>query len=451
MRWRLTAVLTSPVTCLLEVDSRDWDRDDTQDEGRKKMMGASISRRMVLREAAAATMLAAGERPRLAQWTPGELDIHHISTGRGSCAFMICPDGTTMMVDAGSAAVDNAIRKYIIDALPNERRSPGQWIARYVQRQLAGIRDPAIDTFVGSHLHGDHIGAVGPNAPISSDGTYRLTGISEVASLVPVHKVIDRGYPRYDYPAPPEEPSWKNYVAFVSAHVRRGGRAERIIVGSSDQIRLLRNPSARPAFSVRNIAANGELWTGEGTATRHLFPPLSDLERRQYPTENMCSVGVRLSYGKFRYYTPGDMSSDTTYGRYPWRDIETAAAQAAGPVDVAVASHHGYCDATGAGFVRALSPRAFVVNAWDSAHPTINPLHNMLSRELYPGESDVYTTAIKPESLIAIRRLAELKSNSGHVVFRVAEGGASFRVFITSNTDELDFIWKSFGPYQSKA
>ena len=124
MRGSLTAVLTPPVTCLLEVDSRDWDRDDTQDEGRKKMMGASMSRRMVLREAAAATMLAAGERPRLAQWTPGELDIHHISTGRGSCAFMICPDATTIMVDAGSAAVDNAIRKYIIDALPNERQEP---------------------------------------------------------------------------------------------------------------------------------------------------------------------------------------------------------------------------------------------------------------------------------------------------------------------------------------
>ena len=93
-----------------------------------------------------------------------------------------------------------------------------------MQRQLAGIRDPAIDTFVGSHLHGDHIGAVGPNAPISSDGTYRLTGISEVAALVPVRKVIDRGYPSYDYPAPPEEPSWKNYVAFVSAHVRRERR-----------------------------------------------------------------------------------------------------------------------------------------------------------------------------------------------------------------------------------
>jgi len=34
-------------------------------------------------------------------WTPGTLDIHQISTGRGNCAFFVLPDGTTMVVDAG--------------------------------------------------------------------------------------------------------------------------------------------------------------------------------------------------------------------------------------------------------------------------------------------------------------------------------------------------------------
>lgn len=39
----------------------------------------------------------------LPPWTPGTLDIHQISTGRGNAAFFILPDGTTMLVDAGAA------------------------------------------------------------------------------------------------------------------------------------------------------------------------------------------------------------------------------------------------------------------------------------------------------------------------------------------------------------
>jgi hypothetical protein len=35
-------------------------------------------------------------------WKRGYLDIHHISTGRGSSAFILGPDGTTMMIDAGA-------------------------------------------------------------------------------------------------------------------------------------------------------------------------------------------------------------------------------------------------------------------------------------------------------------------------------------------------------------
>ena len=37
----------------------------------------------------------------LSKWEKGYLDIHHLNTGRGSCAFIIMPDGTNMMIDAG--------------------------------------------------------------------------------------------------------------------------------------------------------------------------------------------------------------------------------------------------------------------------------------------------------------------------------------------------------------
>src|SRR5215210_1958807 len=36
------------------------------------------------------------------KWTAGTLDIHHINTGLGNAAFLMFPDGTTMLIDAGN-------------------------------------------------------------------------------------------------------------------------------------------------------------------------------------------------------------------------------------------------------------------------------------------------------------------------------------------------------------
>jgi len=414
-------------------------------------MNLPISRRRLLTGLAAAAVLRA-QRPRqLDPWTPGTLDIHHISTGRGSCAFLLCPDGTTVMIDAGSIWPADDVRKFEIDPKPNGSRRPGEWIARYVSRHMkaAGL-EPGIDYAILTHFHDDHMGACWPGAPMSKYGPYRTTGLSDVAETVPIRKLIDRGYPDYAYPVPIDNVHQMNYRAFGASLVERGSSVERIRVGSGSQIALVHKPSNYPEFSVRNIAANGEVWTGSGDTTRCQFPELKALKLEDYPTENMCSLAIRLSYGRFDYYSAGDMSCDTRDGVAPWRDIETPAARAAGPVEVAVADHHGYVDASGPEFVRALRPRAFVINAWDSAHPTMGALHNMLNEDLYPGPRDVYATAIKPESVVAIRRLAELKSRDGHVIFRVSPGGGDFRALITSNSDESDQLRAEFGPYQCR-
>jgi beta-lactamase superfamily II metal-dependent hydrolase len=409
-----------------------------------------LNRRRFLSGIAAAALapLSLRAAAKVAPWKPGQLDIHHISLGRGVCAFLLCPDGTTVMIDAGDAEDRPEVHKYLIDPKPNGSRRPGEWIARYIGRHMeaAGLA-PAIDYVLLTHLHSDHMGRYDDSLPKSKYGNYRTSGIMEVAETIAVKKVIDRAYPNYDYPAPLNDAHQKNYRSFIASLPSRGASAERFQVGSRTQIRLRDRPDDYPDFGVRNIAANGEVWTGVGESTRQLFPKLSQLRVDQYPTENMCSLAIRLSYGRFDYYTAGDMSCDTNNGRDPWRDIETPAAKTAGPVEVAVADHHGYVDATGPDFVRALQPQAFVVNAWDSAHPTMGALHNMLSRGLYPGDRAIFATGVKPESLIAIRRLAELASSDGHVVFRVSPGGGDFRVNIVSSRTEADEIVAEFGPF----
>jgi hypothetical protein len=274
-----------------------------------------------------------------------------------------------------------------------------------------------------------------------------LTGVTEVAEHIRIRKVIDRAYPSYDYPSVLDTPSQRNYRAFLRQHLASGGDAEQLLVGSSNQLRLLHEEQRYSSFRVRNLAANGHVWTGHAADTVGLFPQLDQLPPEDYPTENQCSLAIRLDYGAFSYFSGGDMECDTSYGRLPWTDIETPVARACGQVEVAVAGHHGYFNACGPQWVRALRPRAFVISTWDSAHPTIPALQNMLSQALYPGERDVFATAMKAENRIVTRRVSEMKSDSGHVVVRVSEGGASFSIFVLDNTSESFHVMRAFGPY----
>ncbi len=365
----------------------------------------------------------------------------------------ICPDGTTLMVDAG--AIYDPL-KYTIAPKPDGSRRPGEWVARYVQRHIRRAAATGIDLFLVSHLHADHIGQWMPDLPNSAQGNYALTGLMEVAEHVPIRKLVDRAYPDYRYPSPAsyalqakDQLTFDNYQKYITHRVQHDQAVERFIPGVSNQLSLTRHPEKFPGFNIRNLAANGEVWTGRGEDTIQHFPGASSLAPNRHPTENMCSTAIRIQHGRFSYYTGGDLPNDVVgwYDPPAWMDIATPVARAAGPVSVAVANHHGYVDSMSPDCVRALRPRVFVIQGWDSAHPTIRPLHNMLSSSLYKGERDVFSTAVKEENIIATRDLTQLKSLNGHVVIRVPEDGESFRVQVLDNSDETDSVIATHGPY----
>jgi hypothetical protein len=194
-------------------------------------------------------------------------------------------------------------------------------------------------------------------------------------------------------------------------------------VGSADQFRL--KSRGYPGFSVRNIAANGEVWAG-GT-TRQCFPPGTD------PTENMCSAAIRIDYGKFAYYTGGDLTCADGDGASPWRDIETAVAQAVGPVSVAVANHHGYYDAVGPGFIRALRPKAIVIPTWHITHPGMAQLERMID-----SGAAVYATNLTAIArLLNARFVPRMKSVEGHVVVRVQPPGDDFTITVLDASSDI--------------
>lgn len=383
---------------------------------------------------------------RLSPWVEGQLDIHHISTGRGNSTLFICPDATVMLVDAGAIYTP---LKYTISPKPDGHRRPGEYLARYIRRQMVVAGRNEIDVFLATHFHDDHVGAVSAVTPLHSSGQFHVTGISDVAATIPVTRILDRGFPSYNYPAPLQREDSRNYAAFARFASHAGIKVERFVAGSSRQLSLLRNPNRYPSFKIQNLSVNGDVWTGRTEESTSRFPAISTLSADNYPSENMCSLSIRLTYGGFRYYTGGDLECDTNYGSSPWRDIETSVAQVAGPVNVAVANHHGYVNAVGAAFVRHLQPQAFVVMGWDSAHPTIPTLDNMLSKRLYPGNRDVFGTALKEENCIATRRLAEIASGNGHVVVRVEPGGGAYRIVVLDNMSESNVVLSKHGPYRT--
>ena len=68
----------------------------------------------------------------LPEWQAGYLDIHQISTGRGNAAYLIFPDGTTMLLDAGDLGVHSGTQE-IMKAVPNDSKRPAEWIAQYIK------------------------------------------------------------------------------------------------------------------------------------------------------------------------------------------------------------------------------------------------------------------------------------------------------------------------------
>lgn len=394
----------------------------------------------------------------LPPWQPGYLDIHHIQTGRGNAAFAVLPDGTTLLIDAG-ALEDDWARNYgplkLAPAVPDGRRRPGEWIADYIE-QFAPPGTTGIDYALITHFHPDHLGRVQKLSPRSAKGDWKLAGLTDVAERWPIGMLIDRGYPSYDFPSPQrdtKDPSLANYFRFVDANVAAGRmKAERLAVGKDDQI-VCRKSSDRCAdFSVRNIAANGVMWTGHGEATRALLDPTKIKDAKGKFNENPLSTVIKINYGKFDYVTGGDLTGVSEPDQPGWFNVESKVAPAIGEVDAMTLNHHGNRDATNADWLRILTPRVLVQQTWVSDHPGGEVVARITSQKLWPADRDIFATHVHDETKTAIGPwlTRNYKSTDGHVVIRVSAGGGTYVVYVLNDRNRHRNVIARFGPYQSR-
>ena len=400
---------------------------------------------------------AASETP-LAPWQAGYLDIHHIQTGRGNATFAILPDGTTLLIDAGALADDWAsdyepLR--LAPAVPDNSRRPGEWIADYIE-QFAPSMMTAIDYAVVTHFHSDHYGEVQPSSPSSRNGQWRLAGLADVADKWPLRTLLDRGFPDYSFPVnlrATADDSLLNYINFVVGNVEIGRmQAMRFAAGRNDQIVCKINPEHCPGFSVRNIAVNGVVWSGTGSATTTVLDPAEIVNADGKFNENPLSAVIKIDYGDFDYVTGGDLTGLNEPDQPEWFAMEGKIAPIIGEVDAMTLNHHGNRDATSAAWLRALTPRVLVQQTWVSDQPGGEVVARVASRNIWAGDRDIFATYVHPEAQIAIgpRLARSYTSLQGHVVIRVEPGGTDYRVYVLDDKSPLRSIVSVHGPYESR-
>jgi hypothetical protein len=259
----------------------------------------------------------------------------------------------------------------------------------------------------------------------------------------------------------------RNYRAFLAWHAEhRGLRSERFVAGRPDQIVLRRTPGEFPDFRVQNIAANGQVFTGDGTSTRSRLP------EGVLPSENNCSLAFRLDYGGFSYFNGGDMAGVpdaavagvSRAGEPAWTEMESAVAWVTGPVDAHAVNHHGTPDAANAFFLSVLRPRIHILSTYASSQPGPEVLRRLLSDRVYPGPRDVFMTNWmwpgrrdhmvtlygEADAAWQVDQLDRIAGHQGHVLVRVEPGGARYRVMVIDDSRENGAVLAVHGPYESR-
>ncbi len=365
----------------------------------------------------------------LPAWSEGYLDIHTISTGRGECIFLILPDGTSIVVDAGEFSRERKHKN--VFQRPNAQTRPTKAFGDYIRHF-----NPydAVDYFNLSHFHMDHMGNMEPEYTKCAEGDYTLTGVMALYHQVPFREVIDRAYGAYDSlkVKAMSVQVMEEYKKFLDYHVAKGNiKASQFELGAVNQFAMKHNAAAYPNLKIENICSNGYVWR-DGKAV-DVYEGIRDKIR-----ENAASCGFVVRYGKFDFLTAGDIGD--------YYDLELRVAEAVGEVEAVKAHHH-------------LSPHSMCQPSMEVLSPQTLVATSFYVRDIQPDKSkfgyidnlgcDIYCTSVG-ESLLEQypKEYAVCKATSGHVVIRVAPKGDSYMVYTLDDTDSKYRVKRVDGPFK---
>jgi beta-lactamase superfamily II metal-dependent hydrolase len=299
---------------------------------------------------ALALLIAAQPVPASAQAKAAKhLLIYSIDVEGGQSTLLVAPSGASLLVDTGWPGADGR------DALRIQTAMRDAGISR-------------IDHVLITHFHTDHVG-----------------GVPELVKRVQVGEFLDHGLNREDSDITRHD--FAAYLTAIKGKLRR-------IVHPGDTIQI-------PSLQITVLTADGA-HIAEIPGIKPTPNPYCVAEPR-WPaddTENARSIGILVTYGKFRFIDLGDLTKA--------KEVELMCPDnPIGTVDLYLVTHHGMNLSNARAIVDALHPRVAIMNngahkagmpeAWQTVHdsPGLEDLWQLHTAE----DSDAAHNS--PEALIA--------------------------------------------------
>ena len=356
-------------------------------------------------------------------WREGEMDIHLINSARGECNFVIMPDGTSIIIDAGEIGENEELvsRKPSNDSSDPLFARVYKVYTTYMKYFLQNTRHNYIDYALATHYHTDHIGAPKTNYKMSADGSYIVCGLSAIYEDLPIKTLVDRkgpgvGFNDFAHYSEDDihEDTYNNYTTFAQKMVMRDGMEWQAISGAN------RNSQFAPKYgtpeaSLKVIGYDYKYWNGSSFTT-------GNTDNR----ENGSSITMLLSYGDFNCYFGADCGAQCGY------NIMTNICSGVGKVEVLKAPHHMAESAFSNTQAVILQPKVTVVSSFGIKTPN----------EACVAAADAYGDVFATNNGTGV----SLKDAGGHLCVRV-QGDGSFMVYKLKDTDYSYEILATYGPY----
>ena len=249
------------------------------------------------------------------------LDVYFIDVEGGQATLFRSPSGESMLVDTGWPGFNGRDSDRIVTAA-----------------ELAGVK--RIDYLVITHYHDDHVG-----------------GVPQLAAKIPIRNFVDHGSEDVENNSHAQE--------LFRAYDRIAAKGNRIVAKPGEKIPI-------GGISVKVLTAAGNEISEPLAGAGQPNPLCAGTPRREVDNgENAQSVGMLITYGKFRMIDLGDLTWN--------KELDLVCPNnKLGTVDVYLSTHHGMDLSGPAAIVHALAPRVAVMNngakkggspeAWQAIH-----------------------------------------------------------------------------------
>ena len=307
------------------------------------------------------------------------LEIFFIDVEGGQSTLIVSPSGQSLLIDTGWRGFEGRDADRIGQAAK----------AAKVKR---------IDYLLITHYHRDHVG-----------------GVQQLASQMKILNFLDHGPNIEDSKTTKED-----YTDYVKA-LQQG---EHTVLKPGDTVPI-------KGLSVKVLTAAGDhIQTPlEGAGQPNSFCA-STPKREADPTENAQSVGVLVTFEKFRFLDMGDLTWN--------KELELMCPNnPIGTVDVLLTSHHGLNQSNSPALVDAVHPRVAIMN--NGAKKGGSPDAWQIVKDS-PGLEDLwqlhYAEAGGKEHNVADSFIANVDQGDGQYIKLTAEGNGSFTVWNQRNKFE---------------